>query len=142
MSMALPLGPFWGVLAERFSRRAILLRTFIILSISLLLAAWAENLAWMVIARAMLGLSYGVGGVITATQAMVTPPRYIGRAVATVQTALPIAASIGPPLGALAIPHDRPARPAGRGRGPVAGGGRRGLAAACRSRRTPTSRPR
>ena len=104
MSMALPLGPFWGVLAERFSRRAILLRTFIILSISLLLAAWAENLAWMVIARAMLGLSYGVGGVITATQAMVTPPRYIGRAVATVQTALPIAASIGPPLGALVIP--------------------------------------
>ena len=104
MSMALPLGPFWGVLAERFSRRAILLRTFIVLEISLLLAAWAENLAWMVVARAMLGLSYGVGGVITATQAMVTPPRYIGRAVATVQTALPIAASIGPPLGALVIP--------------------------------------
>jgi DHA1 family multidrug resistance protein-like MFS transporter len=53
----------------------------------------------------MLGLSYGVGGVITATQAMVTPPRQIGRAVATVQTAMPIAASIGPPLGALVIPE-------------------------------------
>ena len=104
MSMALPLGPFWGVLAERFSRRAILLRTYVVLAISLLLAAWAENLAWMVVARAMLGLSYGVGGVITATQAMVTPPRHVGRAVATVQTALPIAASIGPPLGALVIP--------------------------------------
>ena len=142
MSMALPLGPFWGVLAERFSRRAILLRTFIILAISLLVAAWAEDLAWLVVARAMLGLSYGVGGVITATQAMVTPPRYIGRAVATVQTALPIAASIGPPLGALAIPHDRPAAacwswtPSWRWwRASWSG-------CCCRSRRTPTSRPR
>ena len=105
MAMALPLGPFWGVLAERFSRRAILLRTYIILAISLLVAAWADDLLWLTIARAVIGLSYGVGGVISATQAMVTPPRHLGRAVATVQTALPIAASIGPPLGALAIPE-------------------------------------
>lgn len=104
LGTALPLGPFWGVLAERFSRRAILLRTFVILALSLLVAAWAENLTWLVAARAIIGLSYGVGGVITATQAMVTPTRYLGRAVATVQTALPIAASIGPPLGAFAIP--------------------------------------
>lgn len=105
MAMALPLGPFWGVLAERFSRRAILLRTFVVLAISLLVAAWAESLGWLVAARAIIGLSYGVGGVITATQAMVTPPQHMGKAVATVQTALPIAASIGPPLGAFAIPY-------------------------------------
>lgn len=105
MSTAVPLGPFWGVLAERFSRRAILLRTYVILALSLLVAAWAEDLTWLVVARGIIGLSYGVGGVITATQAMVTPPRHIGRAVATVQTAMPIAASIGPPLGALAIPE-------------------------------------
>jgi DHA1 family multidrug resistance protein-like MFS transporter len=104
MGMALPLGPFWGVLAERFSRRAILLRTYIVLAISLLVAVYAESLGWLIAARMLLGLSYGVGGVITATQAMVTPPQYVGRAVATVQTAMPIAASLGPPLGALAIP--------------------------------------
>jgi predicted MFS family arabinose efflux permease len=105
MATALPLGPFWGVLAERFSRRAILLRTFVVLAISLLVAAWADDLFWLVVARAIVGFSYGVGGVITATQAMLTPSRHVGRAVATVQTALPIAASIGPPLGALAIPQ-------------------------------------
>jgi DHA1 family multidrug resistance protein-like MFS transporter len=105
MAMALPLGPFWSVLAERFSRRAILLRTYVVLALSLLVAAWADNLTWLVVARAIIGLSYGVGGVITATQVMVTPPSQIGRAVATVQTAMPIAASIGPPLGALAIPE-------------------------------------
>jgi DHA1 family multidrug resistance protein-like MFS transporter len=104
LGTALPLGPFWGVLAERFSRRAILLRTYVVLALSLLVAAWAENLTWLVAARSIIGLSYGVGGVITATQAMVTPTRHLGRAVATVQTAMPIAASIGPPLGAYAIP--------------------------------------
>lgn len=104
MGMALPLGPFWGVLAERFSRRAILLRTYVVLAISLLVAAYAETLGWLVVSRMIVGFSYGVGGVITATQAMVTPSRYVGRAVATVQTAMPIAASLGPPLGAFAIP--------------------------------------
>lgn len=105
MGMALPLGPFWGVLAERFSRRVILLRTFIVLALSLLVAAWADTLGWVIVARGLVGFSYGVGGVITATQAMLTPRAHVGKAVATVQTALPIAASIGPPLGALAIPH-------------------------------------
>lgn len=104
MAMALPLGPFWGVLAERYSRRAILLRTYVVLALSLLVAAWAPDLPWLVAARALVGLSFGAGGVIAATQAMLTPPRYVGRAVATVQAALPIAASIGPPVGAFLIP--------------------------------------
>ncbi len=105
MGTSLPLGPFWGVLAERFSRRAILLRSYVIMAASLFLAAWAPDLPWLVAARAIVGLSFGMGGVITATAAMLTPPPYVGRSVATVHTALPIAASIGPPLGALAIPH-------------------------------------
>jgi DHA1 family multidrug resistance protein-like MFS transporter len=105
MAMALPLGPLWGVLAERFSRRSILLRSFVILAISLLLAAWATDLPWLVAARAIVGLSFGAGGVIAATQAMLTPPRYVGRAVTNVQAAMPIAASIGPPVGAALIPY-------------------------------------
>lgn len=104
MTLSLPLGPFWGVLAERFSRRAILVRSYLMLASALLVAAWAEDLLWLVVARALVGLSFGVGGVITATQAMLTPPRHVGRAVATVQVAMPIASTLGPPLGAFAIP--------------------------------------
>ena len=104
MGTSLPLGPFWGVLAERFSRRAILLRGYVIMAISLLLAAWAPDLPWVVAARAIVGLSFGMGGVITATAAMLAPRQHVGWSVTIVQAALPIASSIGPPLGALAIP--------------------------------------
>src|SRR6266496_1362411 len=104
MATSLPFGPFWGVLAERFSHRAILLRTFVVEALSLLLAAWAPDLMWLVAARAIIGFSFGAGGVITATMALLTPPRYVGRAVALVQVALPISASLGPPIGAFAIP--------------------------------------
>ena len=104
MATSLPFGPFWGVLAERYSHRAILLRTFVVEALSLLLAAWAPDLLWLVVARALIGFSFGAGGVITATMALLTPPRYVGRAVAMVQVALPISASLGPPIGAFAIP--------------------------------------
>src|SRR3954471_10463674 len=93
-AMALPLGPLWGVLAERYSRRAIMLRTYAVLSLSLLVAAWAPDLPWLVAARAVVGLSFGTGGIVAATQAMLTPPRHVGRAVATVQMAQPIALSV------------------------------------------------
>src|SRR4051794_35810127 len=92
MATSLPLGPFWGVLAERYSHRSVLLRTFVLQAVASLLIAWAPNLAWVVVARALLGISYGSGGVVTATQALLTPPRYVGRAVAMVQVALPISA--------------------------------------------------
>lgn len=104
MATTLPFGAFWGVLAERFSRRLILIRTYVIMTISLLLAAWAPDLFWLCVTRALLGFSFGVGGVFMATQAMLTPPPHIGRAIATIQTAMPVATSIGPPLGAMAIP--------------------------------------
>jgi DHA1 family multidrug resistance protein-like MFS transporter len=119
MATALPLGPFWGVLAERFSRRTIILRSYLTLAVALLVTAWGldqaapagqdpsagPGLAILVGARALVGLSFGVGGVIIALQAMLTPPQQVGRAIAVIQAAQPIAASIGPPLGAYAIPH-------------------------------------
>lgn len=105
MGTALPLGPFWGILAERFSRRAIMLRAYVVLFFSLLVASWAPTLEWVIVGRAMVGLSFGVGGVIMAIQAMVTPARHVGKAVALVQAALPIAGTVGPPFGSLLIPH-------------------------------------
>jgi MFS transporter, DHA1 family, multidrug resistance protein len=101
---SLPLGPFWGVLAERYSRRRIILRTYYCMAAALLVAAFAPNVWWLLLCRILIGLSMNSGGVITATQAMMTPRPHLARAIATIQASQPIAASIGPPLGALVIP--------------------------------------
>jgi predicted MFS family arabinose efflux permease len=103
-AMSLPFAPFWGVLAERFSRRPVVLRGYLLLAGALLIAAWAADVSWLVVARLLMGLCFGTGGVIMATQAMITPRNRLGTAIATVQAAQPIAASLGPPIGALAIP--------------------------------------
>jgi predicted MFS family arabinose efflux permease len=102
--MAFPLTPFWGVLAERFSRRKIVLRSYYVYTIALLLTAWAPDIAVLIPARALMGLGGGTIGVIVATQALLVPRRQLGQSIAMVQAAMPIAASLGPPLGAMVIP--------------------------------------
>jgi MFS transporter, DHA1 family, multidrug resistance protein len=105
MTMAMPLAPFWGVLAERFSRRPIILRTYLLEAAALLIAARAGDVRWLIVARMLIGLCNGSGGVMIATQAMITPSQRLGSAIATVQASQPIAASLGPPIGALLIPR-------------------------------------
>ena len=102
---AFPLTPFWGVLAERFSRRNVVLRSYYLYVVAMLLTAWAPDVAVLIPARILLGLAGGTIGVLVATQALLVPRRHLGPAIALVQAAMPIAASLGPPLGALAIPH-------------------------------------
>jgi MFS transporter, DHA1 family, multidrug resistance protein len=104
MATAMPLSPFWGVLAERYSRRPIIVRCYVLMAVALLLAAWANDVRWLILVRLLMGLSFGNGGIIIAVQAMITPANRLGRSIATIQAAQPVAASLGPPLGALAIP--------------------------------------
>jgi DHA1 family multidrug resistance protein-like MFS transporter len=104
MATAAPLAPFWGVWAERFSRRWVVLRSFYFLALALLVTAFAPNIGLLIVSRLLMGLCFGAVGVIIATQSMLTPRNQLGSAIATVQAAMPIAASIGPPLGSLAIP--------------------------------------
>lgn len=101
---ALPLAPFWGVLAERFSRRSMLLRSYYVYAAAMLMMAWAPDVWLLIPARALMGMGYGTIGVIVATQSLLVPPRHFGPAMALVQVGQPIAVSLGPPLGALVIP--------------------------------------
>jgi predicted MFS family arabinose efflux permease len=103
-AMALPMSPFWGALAERFSGKPVILRSYYLMSASLLVAAWAQDIVGLIVSRMLMGLSLGSIGVTIATQALMTPRPRLGLAIATVQAAIPISASLGPPLGALAIP--------------------------------------
>jgi DHA1 family multidrug resistance protein-like MFS transporter len=101
--LAFPLAPFWGALAERYSRRLVIVRSQYLEMISYVIMAFAPNVWWLLGARILLGLTFGNFSVVIATQAQLTPRRHVGTAIATLQAAQPVAASIGPPIGALLI---------------------------------------
>jgi DHA1 family multidrug resistance protein-like MFS transporter len=102
--IAFPMTPVWGVLSERFSRRTIVLRTYYLDAICLLLTAWAPDVALLIPARMLFGLALGSIAVMLATQTLLVPRQHLGPSIALVQSALPIAMSLGPPIAALAIP--------------------------------------
>jgi predicted MFS family arabinose efflux permease len=103
-ALALPLAPFWGVLAERYSRRKVVLRSYFLMAGAMLISAWAPDIAGLVIGRMLVGLSFGSFSVIIAAQALLVPRRVLGASIAMVQAATPIASSLGPPLGSALIP--------------------------------------
>jgi predicted MFS family arabinose efflux permease len=98
--VAFPLAPFWGAIAERYSRRIVIMRSQYLEALSYVIMAFAPDVYWVLGARLLLGLTFGNVSVVIATQAQMTPRRYVGTAIATIQAAMPIAASIGPPAGA------------------------------------------
>jgi DHA1 family multidrug resistance protein-like MFS transporter len=104
MGVAFPLAPLWGALAERYSRKLVIVRSQYIEAVAYTLCAISPNLAGFFVARLVLGLTFGNIAIVIATQSLLTPDRRMASAIALVQGANPIAMSIGPPLGALILP--------------------------------------
>ncbi|HLH25165.1 MAG TPA: MFS transporter [Chloroflexota bacterium] len=105
MLIAFPLAPLWGALAERYARKPVVVRSQLIEAVAYGILAWAPDLHWVIFARLLLGLTFGNVAVIIATQTLLTPNRYMANAISTVQAAINIASSAGPPLGAFLLPH-------------------------------------
>lgn len=103
-AVAFPLAPLWGSLAERYSRKLIIVRSQYIEAIAYTMTAAAPDLGFLFIARVVLGLTFGNIAIVIASQSLLTPDRRMASAIAVVQAANPIAVSIGPPVGALLLP--------------------------------------
>jgi len=103
LAVAVPLSPFWGVLAERYSRKAIILRSLLVEAIAFALAAVCTDVWQFLGVKLLLGLSYGNIAILMATQSLVTPDRSVGTAVGIIQMASTIAMSVGPLFGSLII---------------------------------------
>jgi MFS transporter, DHA1 family, multidrug resistance protein len=101
--VAVPLAPWWGVLADRFSRKLFIVRSMVIDGIGYGIAAVATDLWHVILLRMVLGLSYGNIGIVFAAQSLVTPDRRVGSAIGIIQAALPIGISVGPLLGGLIV---------------------------------------
>ena len=98
--IGIPLAPFWGVLADRYSRKAVIVRSAVVEAILFLGWAYAQD-PWTALAfRALSGFVLGNTGVMLAVQASVTPRERLGLAVGVIGAGGPAGAAVGPLLGA------------------------------------------
>jgi MFS family permease len=101
--LALPLAPFWGVLADRYSRKLIIVRSAAIEA--LVFGGWALSTSpWMALLfRSLNGFILGNTGVMLAVQASTTPRQRLALAVGIVGAGSPAGRALGPILGALLV---------------------------------------
>ena len=101
--LALPLAPFWGVLADRYSRKLIIVRSAAIEAI--VFGGWALSTGpWMALLfRSLNGFILGNTGVMLAVQASTTPKQRLALAVGIVAAGSPAGRAVGPILGALLV---------------------------------------
>src|SRR6266545_730103 len=75
LAVAVPFSPFWGVLAERYNRKAVIIRAEYASALGYALAALATGPWQLLLARIAFGFSFGNVAVMLATQSLITPGR-------------------------------------------------------------------
>jgi DHA1 family multidrug resistance protein-like MFS transporter len=95
----IPFLPFWGALADRYSRQPLIVRSFVAYLLSGVVAVLARNVWVFVIGRSLMSLSLGNSGLMMTTLAERTPSDRQGLAFALMNSAGPIGAFLGPLLG-------------------------------------------
>ncbi len=95
----IPFLPFWGALADRYSRKPMVVRSFVVYCFAGAMATVAGSVWVFVLGRALMSLSLGNSGLMLTTLAERTPPNRHGLAFAIMTSAGPIGAFVGPLLG-------------------------------------------
>ncbi len=95
----IPFLPFWGALADRFSRQPMIVRSFVAYLIAGAMAMLAGNVWVFVVGRSIMSLSLGNTGLMMTTLSERTPPNRHGLAFAVMNGAGPVGAFVGPLLG-------------------------------------------
>jgi MFS transporter, DHA1 family, multidrug resistance protein len=86
----LPFLPFWGALADRYSRKPIIVRSYIAYLLSATIAALVQNVWGFMAGRAILSLSLGNSGLMMTTLTERTPTNRRGFAFGPMNVLLPL----------------------------------------------------
>src|SRR5260370_12348626 len=94
--LALPLAPLWGVLADRYSRKLVIVRSAAIEA--LVFAGWALATSPVValVFRSLNGFILGNTGVMLAVQASTTPKQRLALAIGILGARSPAGRALGP----------------------------------------------
>jgi DHA1 family multidrug resistance protein-like MFS transporter len=97
--IGIPFLPFWGALADRYSRQPVIIRSYVAHFIAALLAILAGNVWVFLLARAVMNLSLGNSGLMMTTLSERAPSNRQGLAFSIMNSAAPVGVFVGPLLG-------------------------------------------
>ena len=98
-----PLVPLWGVWADKYSRKAVIVRSAVVEAVVFVAVALSRE-PWQLAASLLLiGLQLGNTGVMLAGIRDVTPRARLGTAIALFGASGPVGFAVGPALGGLFI---------------------------------------
>jgi len=103
--IGLPLLPFWGVWADRFGRKLMIVRSSFVAAIIYALSGASTSVAMLACARLLSGFVFGNTGIMMALQAEITPRERLGRTVALISAGSPVGMAVGPYLGGTIAHH-------------------------------------
>lgn len=91
--------PFWGVLADRFGRKPLIIRSFAATGAGLAVCALAANVLAFTIGRGLSALNLGNSGLMMTSLAESAPAARLGLAYGVLNGAGPLGAFLGPLIG-------------------------------------------
>ena len=97
--LGLPFLPFWGALADRYSRKPVILRSFAIEALSGIIALAAGNIWVFMVGRTLTCLALGNSGLMMTTLTERVPPQRQGFAFSVMNSASPVGVFLGPLIG-------------------------------------------
>jgi len=101
--VGLPLVPFWGVWADKYSRKAVIIRSSLVEGLVLALIALSRE-PWQLGASFVLsGFQLGNSGVMLAALRDIAPSNRVGTTTGVFGATFPIGAAIGPAIGGLMV---------------------------------------
>jgi DHA1 family multidrug resistance protein-like MFS transporter len=103
--LGLPLVPFWGVWADKYSRKAIIARSAYVEAVIYLLVALARTPLELAGALLLVGFQLGNSGVMLAVLRETVPAKRVGLAIAVQGTAGPLGFAVGPLVGGWLLDH-------------------------------------
>ncbi len=95
--------PFWGVLADRYGRKPLILRSYYVEVAAMFLAAISQNVWFYLIGRALTGFALGNTGLMYASLTEAAPRHRVALALGLVNGSAPLGSLIGAVVGGYVV---------------------------------------
>jgi MFS transporter, DHA1 family, multidrug resistance protein len=95
------MGPLWGSMADRFGRKAMVVRALVAVSLMQIVQAFVPDVHWLLGARLLHGMFAGFSAMAMALAVGLGPRERMGNAIGMVQAATLLPTAVGPLIGGL-----------------------------------------